>query len=41
MDNSEKTHQMTGFIHIAFRVGNKEKVDLLTDSLKKDGYYES
>ena len=28
----------TGFIHIAFSVGSKEKVDSLTDILKNDGY---
>lgn len=38
MDDVEKTLQRTGFIHIAFRVGSKEQVDLLTDQLKKDGY---
>jgi len=38
MDDVEKTLQRTGFIHIAFRVGSKEQVDLLTEQLKKDGY---
>ena len=28
----------TGFIHIAFSVGSKEKVDELTEILKADGY---
>ena len=27
-----------GYIHIAFRVGSKEKVDLLTERLREDGY---
>lgn len=27
-----------GFIHLAFSVGSKEKVDELTNMLKKDGY---
>ncbi|EFM01265.1 VOC family protein [Hoylesella marshii] len=30
--------EATGYIHIAFSVGNKEKVDALTSLLKKDGY---
>ena len=38
MDDSEKSMNRTGFIHIAFSVGSKEKVDLLTEQLKKDGY---
>ena len=28
----------TGYIHIAFRVGSKEKVDLLTERFRKDGF---
>ncbi len=28
----------TGFIHLAFSVGSKEKVDLLTETLRKGGY---
>ena len=27
-----------GYAHIAFRVGSKEKVDALTETLKTDGY---
>ena len=38
MDDSEKSMNRTGFIHIAFSVGSKETVDLLTEQLKKDGY---
>lgn len=38
MDDSEKSMNRTGFIHIAFSVGSKEKVDFLTEQLKKDGY---
>lgn len=38
MNDSEKSMDRTGFIHIAFSVGSKEKVDLLTEQLKKDGY---
>ena len=34
----ENTLSMTGFIHIAFSVGSKEKVDELTNRLKNDGY---
>ena len=33
-----KTLTQSGFIHIAFSVGSKEKVDELTIKLKKDGY---
>ena len=28
----------TGYIHIAFRVGSKEKVDLLTERFRQDGF---
>ena len=38
MDNTEKTMERTGYIHLAFSVGSKEKVDALTAELKKDGY---
>ena len=38
MDDSEKGWNRTGFIHVAFSVGSKEKVDELTARLKKDGY---
>lgn len=38
MENMDKTLQRTGYIHIAFSVGSREKVDLLTEQLKKDGY---
>lgn len=30
--------QQTGYIHIAFSVGSKEKVDELTEQLRRDGY---
>ncbi len=38
MDDVDKSFQRTGFIHIAFSVGSKEKVNLLTAQMKKDGY---
>lgn len=38
METQEKTLQRTGYIHIAFSVGSKEKVDELTLKLKEDGY---
>lgn len=38
MDDKEKSVARTGFIHIAFSVGSKEKVDELTSQLKADGY---
>ena len=28
----------TGFIHLAFSAGSKEKVDVLTETFRKDGY---
>lgn len=34
-DNQISRH---GYIHIAFSVGSKEKVDRLTQNLKEDGY---
>lgn len=38
MEDTDKTLTRTGFIHIAFSVGSKEKVDQLTEQLRKDGY---
>lgn len=38
MDEHEKSIKGTGFIHIAFSVGSKEKVDELTEKLKADGF---
>lgn len=38
MIDVEKDTARTGYIHIAFSVGSKEKVDDLTDRLKADGY---
>lgn len=38
MEDTDKTLARTGFIHIAFSVGSKEKVDQLTEQLKQDGY---
>lgn len=39
MDDASKSLQRTGFIHIAFSVGSREKVDLLTAQMKKEGYH--
>ena len=36
--DSEKQLSRTGYIHIAFSVGGKDKVDVLTETLKNDGY---
>ncbi|MEJ6469858.1 VOC family protein [Fusobacterium nucleatum] len=36
--DEKKDLKRTGFIHIAFSVGSKEKVDELTEILKADGY---
>ena len=38
MDEMEKPLNRTGYVHIAFSVGSKEKVDELTAQLKADGY---
>lgn len=38
MYDMEKTEARTGYIHLAFSVGSREKVDELTALLKKDGY---
>lgn len=38
MQNPEKTSFRTGFIHLAFSTGSREKVDELTARLKSDGY---
>ena len=38
MDDAAKTLNRTGFIHIAFSVGGKAKVDELTARLRADGY---
>ena len=38
LDNLDKPLNRTGYIHVAFSVGSKEKVDELTALLKKEGY---
>lgn len=38
MSDDEKDLQRTGYIHIAFSLGSKEKVDELTARLKEEGY---
>lgn len=38
MTDFPKALTRTGFVHIAFSVGSKEKVDALTAELKADGY---
>ncbi len=38
MQDEEKFLQRTGFIHIAFSLGSKGKVDELTSILKRDGF---
>ena len=38
MIDDPKDLNRTGYAHIAFSVGNKEKVDELTSRLKEDGY---
>ena len=36
--DSEKALNRTGYAHIAFSLGSKEKVDQLTEKLKNDGF---
>ncbi len=38
MEDGMKELNRTGYIHIAFSVGSKEKVDLITTNLKNDGF---
>ena len=38
LDDMEKPLNRTGYVHIAFSVGSKEKVDELTAYLKAEGY---
>lgn len=38
LTDKEKRENFTGYIHIAFSVGTKEKVDELTKVLDEDGY---
>lgn len=38
MEDEVKSPVRTGYIHIAFSVGSKEKVDFLTRQMQEDGY---
>jgi len=38
MTDNTKALDRTGYIHVAFSVGSREKVDELTARLKADGY---
>lgn len=38
MADDEKSPLRTGYIHLAFSVGGKEKVDQLTNMLQNDGF---
>ena len=38
MDDPKKELNRTGYVHLAFSVGSKEKVDELTELLKQGGY---
>ena len=38
MEDAGKTMARTCYIHIAFSVGSKEKVDELTEKIIEDGY---
>lgn len=37
-NNSSYVAQQFGIVHLAFSTGSKEKVDELTETLRKDGY---
>lgn len=38
MQDGEKTLDRTGYAHLAFSVGSREKVDELTERMRQDGY---
>ena len=38
MTDAQKPLDRTGYAHIAFSLGSREKVDLLTDRLRQNGY---
>ena len=38
LTDAPKTPARTGYAHIAFRVGSRQRVDALTARLKEDGY---
>ena len=38
LEDGDQALLRAGYIHIAFCVGSKEKVDLLTERFKKDGF---
>lgn len=38
MEDGVKPLARTGYIHLAFSVGSKERVDFLTQQMKNDGY---
>ena len=38
MKDEKKAQARTGYIHIAFSLGSKERVDALTKKLREDGY---
>lgn len=38
MDDADKTLMRIGYIHIAFSVGSRERVEALTAQLRQDGY---
>ena len=38
MSDEEKCFNRTGYIHIAFSLGSKDAVDVLTERMKNDGY---
>ena len=38
MSDKEKGLNRTGYIHIAFSLGSKEAVDMLTEKIRNDGY---
>lgn len=39
MTDDEKRIHRTGFAHIAFSLGSKEAVDMLTERIRRDGFH--
>ena len=38
MEDCQKTLSRTGYVHIAFSLGSKDAVNILTEKMKHDGY---
>lgn len=38
LEDEDRALLRTGYIHIAFRIGSKERVDILTERFREDGF---